>query len=185
MQDEVSLKMFHMKQSSLDQYVEQIKLWDRSHRLVGGVPVHVLVEQSLLAFKNSLLVNPCTSYVDVGAGSGIVGIPLLLIYDRLKFVFVEPDLKKSSFVLNFLSSYGLIRAKRALVISERIQNVSHETLEDFFGTNQITLLTRAFSGPKSLNDAYKESSLSKYPLFDFKMDTSGLDEEKFTFSLLQ
>jgi hypothetical protein len=174
-----------MKQSSLDSYIEHLKLWDKSHRLIGAISPSLLVDQSLEAFKDSFLDSPNTSFVDVGAGSGIVGIPLLLTFNHLKVVFVEPDLKKSSFMLSFLSGTQLIKSKRALVISDLLQNVSCETLEKFFETNQITLLTRAFSGPKSLNDAYKDSSLSKYPLYDFNKQLTPLKSEKFTFSLLQ
>ncbi len=146
----------------LVRYTNSIRAWDKKHRIVGKSSVEELIFQSLasLESKESDIPPKTKILVDIGAGSGILGVPWLSMNKEHRSVFVEPDPKKSSFLRFYLSSEPELK-NRWLVIGEKLEDVSRETLLQFTGDNSLLCASRAFSGSRTLEDCIKDSELCR------------------------
>lgn len=92
-------------------YLRELGVWNRMVRLVGDADMEVLVVRH---FLDSLAVHhlldragPLTEAADVGSGGGFPGIPLALLYPRLKVRLVERKAKKASFLRSITGQLGL------------------------------------------------------------------------------
>ncbi len=164
------VKWFHVKQSDILDYAQAISEWDAKHRIVGKTDPRILIEQSIEALNNAGLKAPLC-VVDIGAGSGLVGIPWLYANENNKAIFVEPDKKKCAFLHYYLSA-RLRLAGRYMVLSQIIQSVSRETV-DTFSSGQCVFLSRAFSGDETLEDSLAASSLRGEKFYVFSSGPSG------------
>lgn len=155
----------------LKQYSTEIAKWDTTHRLVGRLSPEVLIEQSVEALNDlhPSVVSPTTLFVDVGAGSGLLGIPALNLFPSLKVLFVEPDPKKAAFLRHYLFGVQKELGKRSFVQTQLMQNVSRETLEKLKDLTPV-LFARAFSGEHSLQEAVDDSVFAGRQLFVFRSD---------------
>lgn len=163
--------LFHVKQADIKKFSAAISEWDSKHRIVGKTPPETLINESLTALRSASFVEEGIAVVDVGAGSGIVGIPWLYMSERNRAIFVEPDKKKCAFLRYYLSGDKRI-APRGLVIDQTIQKVSRETLESFSAGNFV-LLSRAFSGAVDLGAAMGDSCLKDEKYYVFSSSPSG------------
>jgi len=158
-------------------YFEQVIAWDKKHRLIGKTPIQQLYAESLLALRSQGASYRSRTLVDIGAGSGVLGFAHLFSSRRNLAVFVEPDIKKASFLRLFVA-HSL--SSRAFVISDPIESVSRETLDRFVGhsgeaaraTQKTTLLfvARAFSGVKTLEKTLENSWIAKEEVCVFAAD---------------
>jgi 16S rRNA G527 N7-methylase RsmG len=164
-------RVFHVKQTiSRDNVVaEFVRLcvaWNKTHRIIGGDPLRLL-EQSEEAWINLLDVRKgFTHFVDVGAGSGVAGVPLLWIDSSAQIAFVEPDAKKASFLLEFGRSLSVLG--RIKVVADRVEIVSRETVVGLSSGATVMLFARAFSGSKSLQEVAAASEFSSDAWFCFE-----------------
>jgi 16S rRNA G527 N7-methylase RsmG len=156
-----------------DQYAAQITAWDRVHRLVGRSSPRELIDQSveaLLSLPRETLQGD-KLFVDVGAGSGLLGVSAMELFHDLQCLFVEPDAKKTAFLRSYLFSARKELSSRSLVSGGLIQDVSRETLKIPENLEPV-LFARAFSGPVSLSDAVKKSVFAGHQLFVFRSEGS-------------
>jgi len=160
--------MFHVKQSSIKElYLSELRAWNRIHRLTGSNDLDLLYSESKESLK-SIQPTP-TGWVDIGAGSGILTAPAL-IENRARTVFVEPDIKKAAFLIHFktlLRKVDSDLADNMMILGKKIQDVSRETLDQFFQGAPYTLAARAFSGIMDLKDAVAQSEMKNFDVFFF------------------
>jgi 16S rRNA G527 N7-methylase RsmG len=161
-------EMFHVKQNSIKElYISELRAWNRTHRLTGSNDIDLLYSESLQALKS--LPSEPSGLIDIGAGSGILGVPALLLPSQPKVCFVEPDIKKASFLLQLKSKVRAIDpviANNMTIVIKEIQDVSRETIEQLF-SGPFIMVARAFSGQYSLKDAVAKSELRNLDVFFF------------------
>jgi len=155
--------MLHVKQTK-DSYFAAVEEWNRTHRIIGKRSIGELVAQSEQALR--FVPKDVPAVVDVGAGAGILGIPWVLGARTRKAALVEPDPKKSAFLRSFVSTAPEIRSQ-LLILNGRIEDVTRETLVEFFQTDFI-LAARAFSGTEGLAVTMQRSEFSRDATYIFK-----------------
>lgn len=160
-----------MKPSEVLQYAESIAAWDKKHRIVGKTPPELLIRESLDAISHFSDFEANATLVDLGAGSGLLGIPWLYSHLESSAVFIEPDKKKTAFLHYYLSSFNHLKG-RYQVLSAKIQNVSRETVCPFNRRGRF-VVARAFSGEESLSDAIEASEFKNESLYVFSSSPSG------------
>ena len=81
-------------------YLELLCRWGQKINLISRPEVEFIVQRHLVdAFQMvSLFSDPCDSYVDVGSGGGIPGIPFVIINGPVRSVLVEKNGKKCTFL---------------------------------------------------------------------------------------
>jgi 16S rRNA G527 N7-methylase RsmG len=157
--------------SWINEYANQITAWDKVHRLVGKSKPQRLIEESLEALNSldpEVLSGP-KLMLDVGAGSGILGIPAMQLFHVLHVLFVEPDPKKAAFIRNYVSNVQPKLQKRCWIATQRLEDVSRETVEKC-GDLEPVLLARAFSGDVALEEAAQNSIFAGRHLFAFRSE---------------
>lgn len=103
-------------------YAELLLRWNRTHRLVGPRTLPAMARELVidaLCFSPLLPAGPLRA-IDVGAGAGIPGIPLLLVTERMRLVLLESRRKRVSFLLAATRELSLDRAE---VIHARAEDV--------------------------------------------------------------
>jgi len=162
-----------------DLYCSEVRAWNRVHSLIStNKSPAVLFEECLLAFSSFYKDSKDFKYtqiIDIGSGSGVLGFAWLSLDPSHRCMFIEPILKKSSFILNLCTKIG-ISPKRYSVISEKIENIKN-TIDD----ENIFCASRAFSGSKSLEEAVGESVFYDLPLYTFHKNK----EEEFSFKKIE
>ena len=167
-----------MKRSEVEEYSTAIAQWDQKHRIVGKTAPATLVEQSLEAIEHYLASAHPSCLVDVGAGSGLLGVPWLYCDPGHLAVFVEPDPKKTAFLHLYLSAKADFKG-RYLVLGQKVEDVSRETLERF-AEGGYSLVARAFSGPLSFGDAIGASELKNDLIYIFSPGPNGHQFKKWS-----
>lgn len=111
------------KRKLLIRFAEMIESEGRLHNITGHKTIEEIVENlvvgSILPFRG-LSVPRGTSFVDIGSGAGIPGVPLSILLDQCRFLLVDSDSKKTSFVRNSASVLGLDNVE---VITGRVEEV--------------------------------------------------------------
>ncbi len=165
------------------EYLKAIESWDKTHRLVGRMSVEALLDESIEAIAAALAQGYLETgdvLVDVGAGQGLMGYPWLYAGPQAKLITVEPDRKKTAFLLWFRSSLPKNVSERWLHFPKSIQNVSCETLESAFSAKEhglrprVACVARAFSGSDSLASAIRHIGCPIYT-FEKKSGRSCLE----------
>jgi len=164
----------------LQKYAEAVKEWDKTHRLVGKVSVEQLLKQSIAALTPMLSSHKGELLLDVGAGSGLMGVAWLALDATNKTLFIEPKAKSHSFILSSLSSLPDLVGGRWSLLPKRIEDVSRETVYSK-GSTRPFAVARAFSGNLSLKEAWDQSPLKDIPLYSFS--TQLADSGKATYLL--
>ncbi|MCX8122594.1 MAG: 16S rRNA (guanine(527)-N(7))-methyltransferase RsmG [Spirochaetes bacterium] len=83
-----------------------------------------LIVESILPLKN-INVPRGTSFIDIGTGAGIPGIPLLLYFGtNINGVLVDSNNKKIKFIEKAIGVLGL--AHSTMVIQGRVEEMAHE-----------------------------------------------------------
>lgn len=158
--------MKHSPQS----YAQAVRDWDRVHRIIGKEDPLDLYAQS----KESLLHLPkemshASTIVDIGAGSGLMGLAWLELSPAHKAVFVEPKKKSEAFLRNYVSVHCPELASRALIIGLRWEDVSRETVLRFAPQGYFCV-ARAFSGEVDLAQAWSSSEFGEEDCYVFSAD---------------
>ena len=159
--------MFHVKQLRED-YIRQVKAWDRVHRLIGRERFESLLGESEEALQS--LDPTLTTLVDIGAGSGVLGAPWLWLGGSeasRKLVFVEPDPKKAAFLVTWQASLPNTFREQVLVLGQRFENVPRETI-DRFAQDRRVFVARAFAGDCSFVEACRNSRFAEENFFTFE-----------------
>ncbi len=158
-----------MKQNLIKEcFVSELKAWNRVHRITGSNDIDLLYSESLEGLKS--IPQNILGFIDVGAGSGIMGFPALVERLGARVCFVEPDIKKASFLLQLKTKVRAIDSSIAdnmIIMIKDIQSVSRETIDQFFSGCPYVLISRAFSGSTTLKDAVAKSPMQNIDVFFF------------------
>ena len=134
-----SLKVTDQQVQLLVQYVELLHKWNKAYNLTSvRDPQDMLVKHIM----DSLMVGEVlegNSFIDVGTGPGLPGIPLAILYPERNFVLLDSLGKRITFL-------------RQVVYQLKLSNVQpiKSRVEDYQGEAPFDgVLSRAFS---SLND---------------------------------
>lgn len=146
------------------QFLENCEVWNKTHRIFGSqIASRVDESEKALAGWEGLSVS--RTVIDVGAGSGLMTLPLLWLKPEVSVVWVEPNKKKASFLSWFkLSLPGSVSSK-IVVIAEALELVSRETVSTW--PEPIALVARAFSGEKTLHETVSSSAFVGLPVWVF------------------
>lgn len=144
-------------------FCDELRQYNKVHRLIGNVSCETLVRQSIDAFTNTgSELDAYLTMIDVGAGSGILGYAWLLGSPERRCIFVEPDGKAVSFLHSYFGGES-----RARVIGRKLEDVRLAEISDFIvDSSKVLLATRAFSSFRTLEECYQLSQLP-YPLYTF------------------
>ena len=138
----ISETPLELKEEQLDlliQYVELLVKWNKAYNLTSvRDPADMLIKHIL----DSLMVGPKLkgkSFIDVGTGPGLPGIPLAILYPEANFVLLDSLGKRITFLRQVVFQLKLTNVKPVLA---RVEEYHPEIPFD-------GVLSRAFS---SLND---------------------------------
>jgi 16S rRNA G527 N7-methylase RsmG len=175
--------MFHMKQLR-SQYLSLLEAWNRKHNIIGRVSAEKLLLESEEALIGSQHLLPAhEGFIDIGAGSGIMGMAWLLCelsqkmppLGQRRLVFVEPDTKSASFLLFLRSSLPEL-AKSSLLMDCRLEDVRRETITSF--VPRFFCVARAFSPIEQLGGLKERSELRDDPFFVFFKEAGATQAKK-------
>jgi len=162
------LELFHVKQLR-ESYLNSVLAWNKIHRIIGREhDFATRIKESEHALSTLLPATP--HIVDIGAGSGLLGIPWLWLQEQGNVVLVEPDAKKSSFLLQFVAQNGL--SERLSILPQTFETVSRETLDRLCPPPRA-FVTRAFAGFKDFDQVKGESAFSKEDFFVFELNAAS------------
>ena len=127
-------------------FIEEIIVWEKTHNIVSSKlteeDLFISVYDSIVCsefieenFINKIPQKPA-EIIDAGAGQGFPGLALAILFDNIKFLLVESDRKKTSFLRYIKAKLGL---KNVEIINERVERLP----------SQAQIITRAAFSPKN------------------------------------
>jgi 16S rRNA (guanine527-N7)-methyltransferase len=136
---ETSLEVSIEQISLLIQYVELLNKWNKAYNLTS---VRDPKDMMIKHIMDSLMVGPHLkgqSFIDVGTGPGLPGIPLAILYPERNFVLLDSLGKRITFLRQVVFQ---LKLNNVTPVKSRVEQYRPEHLFD-------GVLSRAFS---SLND---------------------------------
>jgi 16S rRNA (guanine527-N7)-methyltransferase len=136
---ETSLEVSTEQISLLIQYVELLNKWNKAYNLTS---VRDPKDMMIKHIMDSLMVGPHLkgqSFIDVGTGPGLPGIPLAILYPERNFVLLDSLGKRITFLRQVVFQ---LKLNNVTPIKSRVEQYHPEQAFD-------GVLSRAFS---SLND---------------------------------
>jgi 16S rRNA (guanine527-N7)-methyltransferase len=133
--EETSLTVSEKQISLLVQYVELLNKWNKAYNLTS---VRNTSDMLIKHIMDSLMVGEVLhgqSFIDVGTGPGLPGIPLAILYPERQFVLLDSLGKRITFLRQVVFQLKLTNAKPLL---SRVEDHQPETLYD-------GVLSRAFA----------------------------------------
>ncbi len=129
---------------SLLGYLQLLKKWNASFNLFGVADTESMVSRHLL---DSLSLNPYlqgSTFLDIGSGAGLPGIPLAILNPEKLFILIDSNGKKTRFLFQVKTALGL---DNVIVENCRIEHYQSQQQIDM-------VMCRAFS---SLEDVVTKS----------------------------
>ncbi|MFP4259295.1 MAG: 16S rRNA (guanine(527)-N(7))-methyltransferase RsmG [Desulfovermiculus sp.] len=111
----------------LAQYISELLIWNRKTNLIGkqdwASAYHFLIKDSLylagLLTRLDLPAQPLT--LDLGAGAGLPGIPLRIVWPAGEYVLVEPRQKRALFLHHAVRLSSLLRTRVRMCRAEELR----------------------------------------------------------------
>lgn len=114
----------------LNRYVELIAEWSSRVNLVSDATPDIIVRRHILEsialgamLREREVLRPGARVLDLGAGAGLPGIVLDIVWPGAELVLLEATRKKTEFLERAVSVLGLTHAR---VITGRAEDVAHE-----------------------------------------------------------
>lgn len=112
------------ERESFSRYLDLLLMWNRTHRMTA---LSSPVEIGRVLFQDSLLLLPLLpgggiKVVDIGAGTGIPGIPLRIVEPRIQLTLIEAKRKRVSFL-------SALKRELALVDLEILEGRAEEIIK--------------------------------------------------------
>lgn len=116
--------------SHLLQLLECIVFWESTHNIISKKMSQDLIVDSIIDsveggfFLNDFVFKSSDfdgQILDAGSGGGFPGVPLALIYKDIKFILVDSDRKKCSFLRYVKSKLNI---KNIEVLNKKLENLS-------------------------------------------------------------
>ncbi|GAA9488743.1 16S rRNA (guanine(527)-N(7))-methyltransferase RsmG [Helicobacter pylori] len=93
--------------------------WNQTHNLSGTKRLSELELQITDALKPLEFIKDFKSCLDIGSGAGLPAIPLALEKPEVKFILLEPRMKRAAF-LNYLKS--VLPLNNIEIVKKRLEN---------------------------------------------------------------
>ncbi len=133
--NKTELQLYDIQLSQLIQYVELLVKWNKAYNLTSvRNPSEMLVKHIM----DSLMVGPTLtgeSFIDVGTGPGLPGIPLAIMYPDKQFVLLDSLGKRITFLRQVVFQLKLAN------VTPLLSRVEDHQPEKFFDG----VLSRAFA----------------------------------------
>lgn len=133
--NKTELQLSDIQLSQLIQYVELLIKWNKAYNLTSvRDPSEMLIKHIM----DSLMVGPTLagqSFIDVGTGPGLPGIPLAIMYPEKKFVLLDSLGKRITFLRQVVFQLKLAN------VTPLLSRVEDHKPEDLFDG----VLSRAFA----------------------------------------
>ncbi len=113
------------ERASIDKYLQLLRKWQKTHRLVGSVEPAWLIENVVLDSLCFLDALPprARSVADLGSGAGIPGIPIAIVRPDLEVVLIEARARRVSFLSTVVRELSL---SRVAVVGSRAEALGPE-----------------------------------------------------------
>lgn len=111
---------------ALADYLTLLEKWNSNVRLTGPRNSEEIVRRLLPGTLDFLKIwEPSTGEIvlDVGAGAGIVGIPLGILFQKIRVSMVESSTRKSAFLSEAIREIGVGNFR---VICDRVESLSED-----------------------------------------------------------
>ncbi|MCF8104357.1 MAG: 16S rRNA (guanine(527)-N(7))-methyltransferase RsmG [Desulfohalobiaceae bacterium] len=111
---------------ALTRYVHLLMRWNQRFNLIGtrdwkkAIQTLILDSLHLAVFLDELPLPLEPFCLDIGAGAGLPGIPLRIVWSKGEYMLVEPNQKRSTFLTYCL---GLLRLERTRVRSVKVKEL--------------------------------------------------------------
>ena len=139
---QAEIQLTDLQKDQLIQLVQLLNKWNKAYNLTSvRDPQEMLVKHIL----DSIVVSPYLqgdSFIDVGTGPGLPGLPLAIINPTKQFVLLDSLGKRISFIRNAVRELGLTNVEPIL---SRVEEYQPE--QKFDG-----VLSRAFASLKDMTD---------------------------------
>ena len=139
---QAEIQLTDRQKDQLIQLVQLLNKWNKAYNLTSvRDPQEMLVKHIL----DSIVVSPYLqgdSFIDVGTGPGLPGLPLAIINPTKQFVLLDSLGKRISFIRNAVRELGLTNVEPVL---SRVEEYQSE--QKFDG-----VLSRAFASLKDMTD---------------------------------
>ncbi|QLB12135.1 16S rRNA m(7)G-527 methyltransferase [Bisgaardia hudsonensis] len=139
--NKTALSITDQQKEQLVKLVLLLNKWNKAYNLTSvRDPMDMLVKHIL----DSIVVSPYLqgkTFIDVGTGPGLPGLPLAIINPDKEFVLLDSLGKRISFIRNAIRELGLTNVKPVL------SRVEEYTVQQFDG-----IISRAFASLKDMTD---------------------------------
>ena len=111
--------LIEIHKKSFEIFCNELLLWSKTHNITGYKTANDIMKNIADSLRPLEFMGDFKNAVDIGSGCGFPAIPLAICNDDRKFVLVEPNAKKASFLKVISMNLGL---KNVVVLKERIQS---------------------------------------------------------------
>jgi 16S rRNA (guanine527-N7)-methyltransferase len=115
---------------ALDTFLREWARWNDKVNLTAEGDAAAVIERHVFDSLQYVrgVQNPQGQVMDIGSGGGFPGIPLKVIFPELKFVLVESQRKRASFLRNCVRKMALADVE---VLNQRAEDLNTDYLDRF------------------------------------------------------
>lgn len=134
---------YEINKDKFDLYTKELLKWSAIHNLTTYKTKTIIDENIKYSIFPINFIKNFNIALDIGTGNGLPAIPLAIIKNDSKFIFIEPNIKKVSFLLNISLELKLDNVE---IIKDKIENIKLKDIDlitsrALFNTNKLIELT--------------------------------------------